>query len=229
MLLRHWLRPTPRPAGDLDLVASYPFDIDDVGRRFLPLFADEIGDGVTFDLERLRVEGIWLGTGNPGVRVFASGWFDGAEDDFNVDITFAPQPRPAAVFGELPTACEETARVRMCRPETIVGQKVQALRHLGMLGWRSKDLDDLRLLLARVPMNDAALREAVTAYMADVGGTPSDAVALFGPESWWGMKLSAARWLDHAKASPGRDVPKKLADVVAGIAGRLGPVLEGSR
>ncbi len=59
----------------------------------------------------------------------------------------------------------------MCRPESIVGQKVQALWHLGMLGWRPKDLNDLRLLLARVAMDDAELRRAITAYLADMGGS----------------------------------------------------------
>ena len=115
----------------------------------------------------------------------------------------------------------------MCRPESVVGQKMQALWHLGMLGWRPKDLNDLRLLLARVPMDAADLREAIAAYLADVGGTGDDARALFGPASWWGMKLSSARWLDFVKASRGQDVPRDLAGVVAEVAGRLAPILEG--
>ena len=100
----------------------------------------------------------------------------------------------------------------MCRPEAVVGQKMQALWHLGMLGWRPKDLNDLRLLLARVPMDAAELREAIAASFADMGGTGDDARALFGPSSWWGMKLSSARWLDFVKSSRGRDVPRDLAD-----------------
>ena len=161
------------------------------------------------------------------MRVFACGTVGGDEADFQVDITFGPPPRPAPVFGELPTACGEAARVWMCRPEAVVGQKMQALWHLGMLGWRPKDLNDLRLLLDRVPMDAAELREAIAAYLADLGGTGDDARALFGPASWWGMKLSSARWLDFVKSSRGRDVPRDLADVVAEVAGRLAPILEG--
>ena len=144
-----------------------------------------------------------------------------------VDITFGPFPRPSPVFGKIPTASGATARVRTCRPETVVGQKVQALRHLGMLNWRPKDLNDLRLLLGRVPMDDAELRESIAAYMADLGDTRADARATFHPSSWWGMKRSSARWQDFVRSSPGQDIPRDLGDDVAQVAGRLAPVLEG--
>jgi hypothetical protein len=228
MLMRHWFRPVPRAAEDLDLVVSFPFDVDAVARRFQPVLADEaIADGVIFDTEGVRFEAIFLDTGSPGVRVFASGLVGGVEADFHVDLTCGPRPRPGPNFGEYPTASGEYARIWMCRPESIVGQKIQALCHLGMFGWRPKDLNDLRLLLANVPEDDAALREAIGAYMADLGRGGDHARAVFAPSSWWSMKLSSARWLDFVKASRGQNVPRDLASVVETIAGRLAPILEG--
>jgi hypothetical protein len=228
ILMRHWFRPVPRPAEDLDLVATFPFAVEEAARRFLPVLADEaIADGVAFDNGRTRIEGIWLETGTPGARVFATGVAGATEADFHVDITFGPPPRPAPVLAEVPTAWGQAARVWACRPEAVAGHKVQALWHRGMLGWRPKDLDDLRLLLTRMPMDGAALRGAIAAYLADVGATGEDARALFGASSWWGMKLSSARWLDFVKSSRGRDVPRGLATVVAEVAGRLAPILEG--
>jgi hypothetical protein len=182
---------------------------------------------VAFDADRLRVQGIWQHTDHPGVRVHVCGALGEDEAEFQVDITGGPRPRPAPVFGELPTAWGQPARVWMCRPESVVGQKIQALWHLGMLGWRPKDLNDLRLLLGCVPLDDALLREAVAWSLADRGGTGADARAVFAPSSWWGMKLSAARWLDFVKASCRQDVPRDLAGVVAAVAGRLAPILEG--
>jgi hypothetical protein len=227
MLMRHWFRPVPRPAEDVDLVATFPFSVEEAVRRFLPVLTDgAVADGVAYDVEEARAEGIWLETGSPGVRVFACGTAGGAEAEFHVDITFGPPPRPAPVFGALPTACGE-ARVWMCRPEAVAGHKMQALWHRGVLGWRPKDLNDLRLLLTRVPMEAADLRLSVAAYLADVGGTGADARALFGPASWWGMKLASARWLDFVKATRGQDVPRDLRDVVAAVGARLAPVLEG--
>lgn len=227
MLLRYWFRPIPRPAEDLDLVATFPFDVAEAARRFLPVLADEsVADGVTFDAERIRVEAIFLETGSPGVRVFATGEAEGTEADFHVDMTFGPPPRPAPVLGEVPTASGVAARLWLCRPETIAGQKMQALRHLGMLSWRPKDLNDLRMLLARVPMDEADLSEAIAAYLADLGARGADARAVFGPSTWWSMKRSTARWLDFVKASRGQDVPKDLGGVVAEVADRLASILE---
>jgi len=225
MLLRHWFRPLPRPAEDLDLVAPLVCGVEEVERRFRPLLADRVSDGVAFDGERVRAEAIMLDTGSPGVRVFAAGMVEGVEADFHVDVTAGPPPRPAPVFGVIPTACGEPARVWMCRPETIVGQKIQALWHLGMLSWRPKDLEDLRLLLARVPMEEAALRKAIAAYLADLSSS-AEARTIFGPSSWWGMKLCSARWLDFVKSSRGQGAPRVLADIIAEVAGRLAPLLE---
>jgi hypothetical protein len=96
-----------------------------------------------------------------------------------------------------------------------------------MLSWRPKDLNDLRLLLTRVPTDDAELRRAIAAYLADLGGAGDDARAVFGPSSWWGMKRSSARWLDFVKSSRGQDAPRDVAAVVAEVAARLAPILEG--
>jgi hypothetical protein len=227
MLMRHWFRPLARPAEDLDLVATFPFAVEEAAARFLPVLAVEACDGVVFDTDRVRVAAIWLDTGSPGVRVFASGLAHGVEIDFNVDITFGPSPRPAPVFGALPTTCGEVARVWMCRPEAVVGHKMQALWHRGMLAWRPKDLDDLRLLLTRVPMEDADLRGAIAAYLGDVGATGNEARALFGSSSWWGMKRSRARWQDFVRSPRGREAPRDLTIVVDQIAGRLAPIVEG--
>jgi hypothetical protein len=228
LLLRHWFAPLPRPALDLDLVAPGPLTVAEATERHLLLFADAgVGDGVSYDLDRLRVEPIWQHTANPGVRVHATGHAGDEEIDFQVDITGGPAPRPPAVLGELPTTSGRPARVWVCRPEAVAGQKVQALRHLGMHGWRPKDLDDLRLLLEHVPLDEVDLRTAVVAYLADMGGTAADGRELFGPAAWWAMKLSSARWQDFARAQRGRDVPRDLAGVVAGVAARLVPLLEG--
>jgi hypothetical protein len=223
MLLRHWFWPTPRPALDLDLVAHSPLAVTDA-RRFLPMFADVVADGVTFDVEGIAIEGIWLQSDHPGIRMHVRGAYAGNEDDIQVDVTGGPPPRPAAVMSELPTA---TGAVRLwtCRPESIVGQKLQALWHLGMLGWRPKDLDDLRLLLERMPMDDAALREAISAAFAELGGTGRDARSVFAAESWWSMKHASARWGDFV-AMAGRDGVRNLSAVVASVAARLKPILE---
>src|SRR6185437_1426691 len=158
---------------------------------------------------------------------FACGQVDGVEDDFSVDVTFGEPLVPAPELGEYPMLTRElSARLWMCRPETIAGRKLHALMHMGMLHWRPKDLNDLRLLLARVPMNEADLPEAIAASFTSRGNTTADARTLFERDSWWTMKRSAARWQDFVKQSKGQEVPRNLACVVAEVAERLAPLLE---
>lgn len=223
MLLRHWFWPTPRPVLDLDFVANSPLAVTDAV-RYLPMFADVVEDGVTFDVEGIAVEGIWLRSDHPGIRIRVSGSYAGNEDDIQVDITGGPPPSPAAVMSGLPTTTG-TVRLWTCRPESIVGQKIQALWHLGMLGWRPKDLDDLRLLLERMPMDDNALRAAMVASFAELGGTGRDARGLFAEASWWAMKHASARWGDFV-AKAGRNNVQTLSGVVAKVAARLNPIIE---
>lgn len=223
MLLQHWFRPTPRTALDLDLVAHSPLELTDA-MRFRPMFADTVADGVMFDTDGISVEGIWLQSNHPGIRMHIRGAYAGIEVDIQVDVTGGPPPTPAAVMSEFPTA-NGAVRLWTCRPESIVGQKVQALWHLGMLGWRPKDLDDLRLLLERLPMDDAALRKAISAAFAELGGTGDDARNVFAETSWWSMKHAAARWGDFV-AVTGRDGVRNLRVVVANVAARLKPMLE---
>jgi hypothetical protein len=228
MLLRHWFRPCARPAADLDVVATFPFDVEETGRRLVPLLADQsVDDGVWFDAERFRVEGIWLNTDFPGVRVFASGEVEGIEADFSVDITFGEPLVPAPQPGAYPMLCSPlTAHLWMCRPETITGRKLHALKHMGVLHWRPKDLNDLRLLLDRVPMDRADLPGAIAASFTSRGNTTADARSIFSHDSWWTMKRSSARWQDFVSQSRGQEVPGNLAHVVAEVAERLEPILE---
>jgi hypothetical protein len=225
MLMSHWFKPVSRLAEDLDLIASFPVDAEQAASRITALLADRDPDGVAFDPDSAYAEEMHLDTG-PGVRIFAAGVAGGVEAEFHVDVTFGPRPRPAPVFDALPTACGEVARVWMCRPEAVAGHKMQALWNRGLLGWRPKDLEDLRLLLTRIPMDSAELRGAILGYLADVGATVEDARALFGPAAWLGTKLASARWLDFVRSLKRRDVPRDLAAVVAEVAGRLSPILE---
>ena len=231
MLLRLWFRPWSRPAGDLDLVSTDKFSVDETARRFQPLLADEsVDDGVRFDVEKFHARGIWLNTKFPGVRLFASGEVDGVADDFSVDVTFGELLVPQPEYHDYRLGCGRTVGLWMCRPETIVGRKLHALSQMGMLHWRPKDLNDLRLLLGHVPLDFAELARAIECSFTSRGNTMAEAQAVFSPESWWRMKMSAARWRDFIEessaASFGRSVPENLSAVVGEVATRLEPVWE---
>jgi len=226
MLLRNWFRPVPRPTPDLDLVAPSPAAAE-AARGSLSLFTDEtIQDGVAFDGGHIQVERIWVHTENPGLRIHVCGRVAGREHHVKVDITGGPPSRPGPILGELPTALGRSARIWMCRPEAVAGQKVQALCHLGMLSWRPKDLDDLRLLFDRVPINPESLKMGVSAYISDMGWTLEEAHYALNDQSWWGSKHAAARWSDFVDSVRGREVPPDLPCVVSEVRRGLASIWE---
>jgi hypothetical protein len=227
MLLRQWFRPLPRPAQDVDLVGPGPLRRADA-ERFLPLFADEtVNDGVRFDVEGMRVASIWEQTAHPGLRFQVMGQWGEGEADIQVDITGGPAVHPPAEWGELPTACGQVLRLRMCAPEHIIGQKIQALVHMNVYRWRPKDLLDLWLLLRREPPNRDRLREAVQALLAEVGSRGAEARALWAPDSWLHWKMASARWDDVAASFQPLGAPQEMAVVVAEVRERLASYLEG--
>ncbi|MBY0458488.1 MAG: nucleotidyl transferase AbiEii/AbiGii toxin family protein [Gemmataceae bacterium] len=224
LLMRQWFRPVQRAADDLDLIATFPFDIEGAANRILPALADDVGDGVTFDLDHTRYEGIWLSAHRPGARVFVSGAFGGAEIDFNVDVTFGPHPQPAPAVQTLQTECGRPLAVLACRPESVAGQKVQALLHRGERAWRAKDLSDLAMLFYR-PMNLDDLAQAIAHYLADMGRPAEDARALFGNQSWWHTKFAAARWRDFLNAPRVGGIWGELPVILRSIVENLTPAL----
>lgn len=226
MLMRLWFRPLVRPAGDLDLVATFPFDVAETARRLVPLLADrEVTDGVTFDPERFRVEPIWQDTAFPGVRMFATGAVEGVEAAFSTDVTFGEPLVPEPDYRDYPMSRGAVARLLMCRPETIVGRKLHALRHMGALHWRPKDLNDLRLLLGRLPMEPDALAAAIVTSFTSRGDPTAAARDIF-QRRWWSLKTASARWQDFVTAAGGPGAPGSLPRVVAEVAERLQPILD---
>lgn len=227
MLLRLWFRPLLRSVGDLDLVARYPFDVEETGRRFLSLLEDRsVDDGVVFHEDRARAEGIWLNSNFPAVRIYASGEVEGIEGDLAVDVTFGEPLLPEPYVGDYPMqGCELTARLWMCRPETILGRKLHALIHMGRRHWRPKDLNDIRLLLRLVPLDNAAIPEAIVTSFTSREDPPELARSVFRLD-WWTRKMSAARWEDFARRSRSLEVPGDLTQVVEEIGSHLNPILE---
>ena len=182
MLMRLWFRPYDRPAADLDLVSTFPFCVEETARRFLPVLADRgVDDGVKFDTERFRMEGIWQNTDFPGraaVRL-RRGRGDRGRFQRGHDLRRAADPGAGAERVSDAGLRADARSLWMCRPETITGRKLHALLHMGMLHWRPKDLNDLRLLLGRVPMNLDDLPEAIAASFTSRGNTTSGSPLAF--------------------------------------------------
>lgn len=225
MLLRHWVRPFERPAADLDLVSTAPFDVKMAERQLRPLLSDDgVDDGLAFNQERYRVQGIWLDTDFPGVRMIAFGVVDGVEYPLGIDVTYGESLVPPPLPGEYPIRGAEPIRIQMCQPEAILARKLHALWDMGMRHWRPKDLNDIRLLLSGMPINGDDLGAGIEYSFTSRGDSVAEIRTIFDPESWWATKTASARWNDFVAASSDF-VPSNLTVVVTDVGQHLRSVL----
>ena len=225
MLVRQWFRPLGRPALDVDLVCRLPYDIADLRSRLASILAGSgVSDGTRFDADRVRLDPIWPDSRIPGLRLFAVGEVDGWPTDIQVDLTFGltvwPDPQRVVFRAE-----RGSEALWACRPQTLIGRKLQVLTELGHRHWRPKDLNDIRLLLARFDPDRATLGQAIEASLIGYAESFDQVRGAFAASSWWSGPRADVRWHRYCRQCPGFDVPSRLQGVVDEVADRLGPVL----
>ncbi|MEM1069664.1 MAG: nucleotidyl transferase AbiEii/AbiGii toxin family protein [Planctomycetota bacterium] len=226
MLMRLWFRPYDRPASDIDLVSTSVFDIAAAEKQLTEaLFTDAFDDGLAFNHHRYRVQGIWLNTEFPGVRMIAFGMTNGVEHPMSIDVTYGESLVPAPRIDEYPLANGRNVRFKMCRPEAILARKLHALYAMGMRHWRPKDLNDVRLLLISKPVSLEDMLDGLVYSFRSRGDHEKGIDQLFAPDSWWTTKAASARWRDFVARSNGT-VPRELSDAIHIVSKRLSPVLE---
>ena len=222
--MRIWFAPLPRPVSDVDLAATFPFDVDVAGDRLRDvLTCPDVEDGVAFDADRVRIQGIWLQSEAPGVRMYAVGEALGERQTFSVDVTFGEELVPAPERGDYPMSSGDSVPLWMCRPETITGRKLHALWRMGLQHWRAKDLMDVCLILDHTEMNSDELAAAIAASFTSRGDPADGAASLFVDQTWWSTRTAAARWSEFTQKAPSSSA---LMDTVASVANRLRPVFE---
>jgi hypothetical protein len=223
MLLRQWFPSLGRPALDLDLMCALPFDPQDLRQRLRAVLAHPLGDGVTFNPARFRLDTIWANTPAPGLRLFAVGVVDEEVADLRVDVTFGLRPWPEPGWEEF-VGERGRAQLRMCRPESIVGRKLQVIVGLGPQHWRPKDLHDLRVL-GRLPLQSHVLGEALEASLEGCAQSWQDVSRTFAASSWWGEPQAVARWHRFLQTTGDYCAPADLSTVLTEIHSHLQPIL----
>lgn len=227
MLVRQWFPDADRPALDVDLLCRLPFDLDDVRARITRALGATVGDGVRFVPNKVRFRPIWVDTPAPGLRVFALAHVDGHPVDLRADVTFGLDPWPEPVRGRFVSERGE-ATLWMCRPESLIGRKLQVTANLGARHWRPKDVADLSWMLARFDLDHRVLGEAIEASLVGCAETLDDVRAAFAPGAWLDAPLAESRWhqqLGEAGRFDAGALPDDLSAVVSQVRARLAPML----
>jgi predicted nucleotidyltransferase component of viral defense system len=157
-----------RPTRDLDLLGYG----DNTGGRLIETFrricaTESEADGLTFDLDSLRVQPIRADQEYQGQRVELNVFLGKARIPVQIDIGFGDVITPPAEEAEYPTLLSFPApRLRVYPKEAVVAEKLHAMVVLGALNSRVKDFYDLWVLAQGSAFDGAVLGRAIAATFA---------------------------------------------------------------
>jgi hypothetical protein len=225
LLTRMWVGPALRASQDGDFLALFDPEPEEAERRLREVLAGPADDGVQFDPESLLVEVIWRETPFPGMRAFVQAECAGEFFNVQADLGFGDPLVPPAGWVDYPTLLTGPARLLACRPETLVGWKLHGLFEHGVRRWRPKDLYDLHLLTAHVPLHADDLVEAIRGAFASRSAPLEDIPAVVYSRAWWGQEKNVAKWRKFCADPPADHPPGDLLSVAAEVARALCPAV----
>jgi predicted nucleotidyltransferase component of viral defense system len=160
MLLVTWFDEPHRATRDLDLLGFG----DPAHDALLGIEAD---DGVTFDIDALRIEPIREELEYGGSRLRTTAALAGARIPITVDIGFGDAVEPGIEDIALPVLLDmPSPQLRAYPPETVIAEKFHAMVVLGMANSRMKDYYDVWMLTGAFEFESERLRRAIVATFA---------------------------------------------------------------
>lgn len=150
-------------------------------------------DGVVFDIESMTTKKEHVGK-IPGSKVMLFAYIHTARIPLSVDVGFGNVITPDAVPMEIPTLlpglvpCPVIAGYPL---ETIIAEKLHAVRQFGMDNTRHKDLFDLWRIQDNYRLNGATVARAVEATFDHQGSTVESNLPGLSPEF---MAKNAGAW-----------------------------------
>jgi predicted nucleotidyltransferase component of viral defense system len=147
MLMTTWFDAPHRPTRDVDFLGYGDFAPEAMLAVFREIFAIVLDDGITFDVEGLRVDLIREELEYGGVRLRTTGLLARARITIVIDIGFGDAIEPGLEDIELPVLLDlPSPRLRAYARETVIAEKFQAMTVLGLANSRMKDFYDIWLL-----------------------------------------------------------------------------------
>ncbi len=164
MLITTWFADPHRPTRDLDLLGFG----DSAEESILSVFREVCGmpmdDGITFEVDNLRIERIRDELEYGGLRLRTVANLSRARINVVIDVGFGDAVEPGLEEIEFPVLLESPApRLRAYPRETVIAEKFQAMVHLGRANSRMKDFYDVWVLSKAYEFDEARLAKAIAA------------------------------------------------------------------
>lgn len=164
LLITTWFTDPHRPTRDLDLLGFG----DSAEESILSVFREVCGmpadDGITFGVDRLRIERIREELEYGGLRLRTVANLSRARINVVIDVGFGDAVEPGLEEIEFPVLLDSAApRLRAYPRETVIAEKFQAMVYLGRANSRMKDFYDVWVLSKAYEFDEARLARAIAA------------------------------------------------------------------
>jgi len=164
MLITTWFADPHRPTRDLDLLGFG----DSAEESILSVFREVCGmpmdDGITFEVDNLRIERIREELEYGGLRLRTVANLSRARINVVIDVGFGDAVEPGLEEIEFPVLLDSAApRLRAYPREAVIAEKFQAMVHLGRANSRMKDFYDVWVLSKAYDFDSDRLAKAIAA------------------------------------------------------------------
>jgi predicted nucleotidyltransferase component of viral defense system len=154
-----------RPTRDIDFLgnaAKVQKDMDRVIREVLSVQVPN--DGITFDIDSLKILETQIDVDNHGIRVTVTGYLGKVRLPIQVDIGFFDEVA-TKILVDYPVLLSgmEKPRIKMYPLESVISEKLHAIVRFAELNSRWKDYYDIWLLSNTFQFDGRKLRDAIKA------------------------------------------------------------------
>lgn len=167
MLLAVWFDDPTRPTRDLDLLGFGEADSEAMLATFRDILSAEVDDGITFDVDSIKIDRIREQLEYGGVRLRADAHVGGARVRASIDIGFGDALEPGVEELDYPVLLDlPVPKLRAYAQETVIAEKFQAMVLLGRANSRMKDFYDIWLLTRSFTFDPNRVARAIAATFA---------------------------------------------------------------
>jgi len=226
LLLTVWHGSRFRPTRDIDLLGRLDNSQEAIAQVFRDVCMQDVqDDGLLFDPSSVTTLAITEDADYQGVRVNIGGRLGTSRTRIQVDIGFSDVVVPLPTESDFPTVLDfPPPRLKVYSRESAVAEKLEAMVSLGEANSRMKDFADVYYLAQYFEFGGPLLAEAIASTFecrqTRIKEQPTAFTAAFAQ-----LEAKQVQWRAFMRRSAPKDLPGDFADVVAGVAAFLGPIL----
>lgn len=227
LLFLLWSDQIYRPTRDVDLLGAGRPDADTLRQVFREVCTMEApGDGITFDIDSIRVETIRDAQEYIGLRVTLTAALGNARIPLQVDVGFGDAVTPPPERCELPTLLDHPApTLRAYRRETVIAEKLHAMVDLGERNSRMKDFYDVWALARTFAFDGRELAGAIAATFERRGTAITTELPLALSSAFYADVARATQWRRFRDRQGLSHAPADFAVVGESVRGFLSQLL----